>query len=183
MTDAAPSLEELLMGLPSESKHLEGIYHILSRRLTGMIRVAGVPESDVADVLQLVFLDVWHFAKRFEPQRGSAEAWIFKIARHKIIDHQRRMARQNKIQRSIQIVMNESDRFFRDLFRGAELDDVWDRVSSDERQVLILSYYYGFTQKEIARIQQVPIGTVKSRATRGIEKMRRARMPKENHQS
>ncbi len=183
MTGSTPSLEELLMGLPTDSRQLADIYQVLSRRLAGMVRAAGVPDSDVADVLQLVFIDVWRFAGRFEPERGSAEAWIFKIARHKIVDHQRRMARRNKIQQSLQTVASESDGFDPDPFPGSELDDLWDRVSPDERQVLILTYYYGFTQKEIARLQRVPIGTVKSRATRGIEKMRRARTSKEQRES
>ncbi len=176
-------LEELLVSLDDAPDRLEEIYRRLARRLSGMIRVAGTPESDVADVLQLVLLDVWHFAKRFDPKRGTAEAWIFKIARNKVVDHKRRMIRQQKIQLRTEEILYEPTIFERDFSTGSVMDDLWTEVSIEEKQVLVLAYYYGFTQKEIAIIQKAPVGTVKSRASRGLEKMRRAWMAKENPQS
>lgn len=177
------TLEELLVSLDDAPDGLEEIYRLLARRLSGMIRVAGIPESDVADVLQLVFLDVWHFAKRFDLKRGTAEAWIFKIARNKIVDHKRRMIRRQKLQQRTETFLYESARVERDFSNDSVMDDLWTEVSIEEKQVLVLAYYYGFTQKEIAIIQKAPVGTVKSRASRGLEKMRRAWMAKENPQS
>lgn len=171
------------MRLDGDPDSLEDVYNLLARRLSGMMRVAGIPESDVADVLQLVFLDIWHFAKRFDPKRGSAEAWVFKIARNKIVDHKRRLIHQQKIRLSTEEHLHEAPTMQSDFGMDSIMDDLWQEVSVEEKQVLVLAYYYGFNQKEIAILQRSPVGTVKSRASRGIEKMRRAWMAKENLQS
>jgi RNA polymerase sigma factor (sigma-70 family) len=60
---------------------------------------------------------------------------------------------------------------------AGEVRDALGRLPDDERQALALAYYGGYTQREVAAITGVPIGTVKSRMFSGVQRLRRLLMP------
>ncbi len=162
--------EELLRRMPSEPEALEVLYQRWGGRWAGLIRAAGVSTQDVADVLQSILVEVWQHAARFDRRRGSCESWLLQIARFRTIDFLRRQKPQSLAWSEDVVVTMPTD-------NSGDVrpwvDEAMARLSERERRVLQLMYYGGFTQKEIAAMWNVPHGTVKSWASRALEKLRR----------
>ncbi|MCY0865274.1 MAG: sigma-70 family RNA polymerase sigma factor [Sulfobacillus sp.] len=163
-----PNDDELLSRLAHHPDLMEELYVRWGPRWAQLIRATGVPAHDVADVVQHILLDVWRGASRFDPRRGSASGWLWQVARRKAMDYWRQ-------RRPATISWEEFDSPVEDDGGGDHdwLQDALGQLSDRERQVLQLAYYYGFTQKEIAALWGVPLGTVKSLASRAIHKLRR----------
>lgn len=168
MTEYGPSDEAILQRLDHQPELLEVLYRRWARRWTGLVLTAGVAMSDVEDVLQVILVEVWQHARRFDPGRGSAEAWLLQIARFRTIDYLRR---QKPPFRELPVDVADGLTMLPDE-SPAWLGDVLDMLAPKERQAIQLLYHYGFTQKEIARMLQVPHGTVKSWIARGLKKLR-----------
>lgn len=158
--------ETLLAAVPREPDGMAELYARWAPRLGGMMRTAGIPAADIPDVLQGVFVEIWRHAGRFDARRGSAGAWMTQIARHRTIDFLRRHRPADEWQDE-----------------GAPLPDPDDRLvvqaglralDPRERRLVELAYYSGFSQREIAQLWGVPLGTIKTWSRRALQKMRRA---------
>jgi RNA polymerase sigma-70 factor (ECF subfamily) len=165
MPERDSSDESLIKALPHDPELLQEIYRRWGGRLASMMRQAGVPAAEVADVLQVVLTEIWQHAGRFDPTRGSAANWLFQIARRRTIDHLRREARRPHVPAP---KVSGDDHTVERLVVEEALESLGER----ERRVLILAYYYGYTQREIAELWHVPLGTVKSWAHRALLRVR-----------
>ena len=136
--------------------HSDALYHFIRTRLRDPF--------EAADVMQEVFLEVWRAAARFEG-RAAVRTWIFGIARNKAIDRVRRGAR---------LVLAEPDANLPDdapnpeALAGAASDaarvrDCIGRLSDAHRSAIHLAFYRELTYGEIAEIEGVPVGTIKTR--------------------
>jgi RNA polymerase sigma-70 factor, ECF subfamily len=127
------------------------------------------------DVLQEVFLWLWRNANAYQPARGSLAGWITVMARHQAIDSLRRKVRRKE--RELQIPIGLIDGRFRNrtesLADGAKIRSILDRLPVEQREVLDLAYFGGFTHSEIASRTGKPIGTVKSRIRLALQSLRR----------
>lgn len=149
-------------------------YAALAYRL--IVRIVGDRE-DSADVLQETFWSAWESAGTYDPARGSPEAWIITRARSRAIDRVRAMRR-----RSATFVAPLDDAVTGahgkpDERAGQAAEHVWVNkalggLSVDQQSVLRLAYYGGLTQSEIATRLNEPLGTVKTRMRRGLERLR-----------
>jgi RNA polymerase sigma-70 factor, ECF subfamily len=140
------------------------------------MRMLRVP-SDAEDLLQEVFVQVWHQANRYSEERGSPEAWIINIARSRAIDKLRARRRMEK-----SFVLTD------DPARAESTDNVESSAAESEskltmnsalanlpeaqRRVLALAYFEGLSQSEIADRLKEPLGTVKTRMRSGIHRLR-----------
>ena len=72
----------------------EGAMSQLIESAGGLVRCVcekvGLPESDVEDIFQEVFISVWRHAARFDPSKGRASTWIYRIAVNQVSEHLRR---------------------------------------------------------------------------------------------
>jgi RNA polymerase sigma-70 factor (ECF subfamily) len=133
--------------------------------------------SDAEDLLQEVFVQVWHQANRYSEERGSPEAWIINIARSRAIDKLRARRRMEK-----SFVLTD------DPGRAESTENVESSAAESEtkltmnsalanlpeaqRRVLALAYFEGLSQTEIADRLKEPLGTVKTRMRSGIQRLR-----------
>lgn len=161
--------EEIIRRLRHDPEALEILYQRWGARWMGLAKAAGVPMDDVADVLQAILLEVWQHADRFDPQRGSPEAWLLGIARFRTIDFLRRQ-KPPAVEWSDEVATDWVDDNAEDV--RPWIDAAMNQLSERERRVLELIYFGGFTQKEIASLWHVPHGTVKSWASRALSKLR-----------
>ena len=129
--------------------------------------------SDAEDVVQEVFLQAWRQAERFDPARGSPEAWLCTIARTRAIDRlRRRSSRREQPEESAPppagSPRNEEALAVRAAIAG---------LSEDQRRALELAYYEGLTQTEIATRLGEPLGTIKTRIRTAMIRLREALGP------
>jgi len=130
------------------------------------------------DVVQEAFMNLWRGAARYDPARGSVRSWLLGMVRNRSIDMLRSLTAHER--RRISIVGLEDriaadEEIERECIRRAEANRVRSALRTlppDQRQVLWLTYFGGWTQTEIAKHFDMPLGTVKGRARLGLEKLR-----------
>ena len=145
----------------------------LAHRL--ITRIVRDPD-DAADVLQEVFWSAWTAADSYDAGRGTPEAWIITRARSRALDRLRSVRRRSAtfvapVDEAIMATRSGPEHG-----RGQAPDRVavktaLERLAADEREVLELAYYAGLTQTEIATQLGTPLGTVKTRMRRGLERL------------
>jgi RNA polymerase sigma-70 factor (ECF subfamily) len=130
-----------------------------------------VPQSDVEDVLQRVFYELWRVHDRFDPSQ-SLRAWVLAIARKRAIDHLRRRRDVVVDLDSMRDITGDDGREVAERFGWAdEVRTALDLLPDLQREVLELAYFDGYTQSEIAASLGIPLGTVKTRTARGLQRM------------
>jgi RNA polymerase sigma-70 factor (ECF subfamily) len=140
------------------------------------MRVLGDP-GRAEDAVQDAFMNVWNRAATFDPERGSMRAWLLTSVRNRCIDYLRGRGAHEREERDLQqdvaYAASPSDPW-REVALSLERDAVRDAMASlpaEQRQVVELAYFGGYTQTEIAGMTHVPLGTVKGRMRLALEKM------------
>jgi RNA polymerase sigma-70 factor, ECF subfamily len=125
------------------------------------------------EVTQEVFEAIWRSAKAYVAGRGSARAWILAMAHHKSVDAMRRQ-RVRASEPLSEAHPDEADVVALAMGRveGAAVRAALTTLSEAQRAVVVLAYYGGYTQQEIARRLGVPLGTVKTRIRDGLQRLR-----------
>ena len=144
------------------------------------LRLLGSPEA-AEELTQDVFLAAWRKAARFDPSRGRLSTWLMTIAHNLAVD---RLRRETGASRPHLVLMDEVPEVV-----GADEDepmierDVAIRalatLSDAERRLLARAYFGGFTAREIAEADGIPLGTVKTRLRTALIKVRKANVEKE----
>jgi RNA polymerase sigma factor (sigma-70 family) len=154
-----------------DERALEEAYAVYGQSLLAYLRRYVGPD-EAEDVLQRTFLDVWRSASRFRSgERFSA--WLFTIAHRRAVDTLR--ARRHAVVdvESMRDLVGEDGRETVERYAdAAEVRAGLDALPEHEREVLLLAYFGGLSQREIAARLDVPLGTVKARAARGTHRLR-----------
>ena len=124
--------------------------------------------AEAEDVVQEVFVQVWRQAERYDPARGSAEAWLATIARSRALDRLRRRTARREESGEAWPVAGIQPRPEEALAVRKALGS----LSSDQRRALELAYYEGLTQSEIAAHLGQPLGTIKTRIRSAMIRLR-----------
>jgi RNA polymerase sigma-70 factor, ECF subfamily len=140
-------------------------------------RIVGT-RNGAEDVSQEAFLSLWRSGARYDRSRGSVRTWVLGIVHHRAIDFLRRSAVHDKRRASddgIEERFESAERTEVEVARRDEARTVraaLDGLPRDQRQVIELAYFGGFTHTEIADMLKAPIGTIKGRMRLGLSKMR-----------
>jgi RNA polymerase sigma-70 factor, ECF subfamily len=124
------------------------------------------------DVHQQVFLEVWQRGRSYDPGRGGPATWIMTIARSRAIDQLRRRVPEPRDPAASLALMEDPSSGVAELFDRWWLAAVLAELPEPEQRVLRMRFDDGLTQAEIAEALGVPLGTVKSRMARGLERLR-----------
>jgi RNA polymerase sigma-70 factor, ECF subfamily len=172
--------DEDLMGLvaATDPDALAAIYDRHSAAVYSLAyRIVG-RRSAADDVCQEAFLVVWRSAGRYDPALGSVRSWLLTITHHRAIDVIRRATRHEERQvadeRAADLVAADDDTE-RAALRHAEAQDtrrLLAELPGEQRHVIELAFYSGFSHTEIASMLELPLGTVKGRMRLGLEKLR-----------
>jgi len=153
-------------------------YDLTAPMAFGLIRrVLRDPEA-AAEVLQEVFWQVWQDAPRYDPTRGTPEAWLVMRAKTRAIDRLRSIRRRDRTfvapvdesvaQRSPDQAPNPAvvaeDRGL--------IQTALAQLPEPQRRVIELAFFEGLTHSEIATRLGEPLGTVKTRARLGLDRLR-----------
>lgn len=129
------------------------------------------------DVVQEVFLAMWRDPGRYEPARGGLGAYLVTISRHKAIDHLRRLRSSpvcNDSPAVLDLIAAETPSPEHHAVlgeRAARVVAALDALPQTQRDCLVLAYYEGYSQTEIAAKRGVPLGTVKTRCAAGMRRL------------
>jgi RNA polymerase sigma-70 factor (ECF subfamily) len=132
------------------------------------------------DVVQEAFLSLWRSGARYDHTRGSMRSWVLSVVHNRAIDAFRReVVRDNRDVHDDGIAeqMPSAQRTDTEVERRDEAQQVRSALSElpkDQRQVIELAYFGGFTHMQIAEMLRLPPGTVKGRMRLGLTKMRLA---------
>jgi len=132
------------------------------------------------DVVQEAFLSLWRSSARYDRTRGSVRSWVLGVVHNRAIDAFRRevvRSSRDVADEGITERMPSAERTEAEVERRDEARHVRGalvELPPDQRQVIELAYFGGFSHSQIADMLKLPAGTVKGRMRLGLTKMRLA---------
>jgi RNA polymerase sigma-70 factor (ECF subfamily) len=142
------------------------------------VRIVGSPDRAQA-IVQDAFLNLWRDAGRYDPTRGSVRTWLMSMVHQRGIDSVRTLSTRERMQAaaasrarpSTEIDLSSGQA---DIRETQAIQTAVRTLSEDERLIIELAYFDGWTQGEIADMLKLSLDTVKSRARDGLLKLRDA---------
>lgn len=133
------------------------------------------------DVVQEVFLSVWRSIERYDPSKASVRTWLLRIVHRRAVDalrsrtvHLRGLVDGGDEDLTANVASDDPppDEQAAQREQATAVRCAIDELPEDQRAVVELAYYRGFTHAEIAEMLDTPLGTVKGRMRLALEKMR-----------
>jgi RNA polymerase sigma-70 factor (ECF subfamily) len=164
----------------ADGSALGQLYQRFGRPCYSLARRICVDEGLAEDVVQEVFLTLWRDPARYDPSRGGFATWLLTLIHHKAVDAVRR---ESTLRRRMVAAPEAGEDWSPTPVPGAEqvaiarvaagqVRAALHRLPFEQRQVLALAYFGGHTQREIAVLTGVPLGTVKSRMFTAVQRLR-----------
>jgi RNA polymerase sigma factor (sigma-70 family) len=159
---------------------LEALYERYGRSAYSLARRILTEETLAQDVVQEVFLSLWRDARRFDAGRGTVATYLLSMTHHRAVDVVRREENLRRWRTSDEGLDLEADPKVRvedevlTSERRAEVRAALGELPAAQREALLLAYFGGYTQREVAALVGVPLGTVKTRMAAGMRKMKAA---------
>ncbi len=172
--DDARLIERIAAG---DAEALGELYDRYGRVAFGMVyRMLPGPEA-AEEVAQDAFHAVWRQARSYRSDRGSVRTWLLAICRNAAIDWRRtkgkRVEREVAIDAAADLLSDARvDERVVTALRAERIRAVVAELPADQRDVLALAFWGGYSQSEIAARTNTPLGTVKSRVRLGMNKLR-----------
>ena len=159
---------------------LEALYERYGRPAYSLARRILTDETLAQDVVQEVFLSLWRDARRFDAGRGTVATYLLSMTHHRAVDVVRREENLRRWRTSDEGLELEPDPRARvedeveASERRTEVRAALAELPDAQREALLLAYFGGYTQREVAALVGVPLGTVKTRMAAGMRKMKEA---------
>jgi RNA polymerase sigma-70 factor (ECF subfamily) len=149
-----------------------GVAYALAYRILG-------DRTAAEDCIQEAFISIWRSGARFDRTRGSVRSWTLSIVRNRAIDALRSKAGKApkltfdddailEARPAEELTEEEAMRHE----TATEVRGALSQLPDEQSKCIELAYFGGFSQSEIARMLNVPLGTVKGRMRLGLEKIR-----------
>ena len=142
---------------------------------TLILRIVRSP-SDAQDVLQETLLLVWRRAEQYDAALGSPAAWLVGIARHRAIDRWRANGRMSCVcgphDQDGMCSAPGPDAVLAQREHVTIISAALERLPAEQRELIELAFFEGFTHAELAERCGLPLGTVKSRLRAGLTALR-----------
>ncbi len=163
-----------------DASALEELYARYSTAVYSLARYMLRNEASAEDATQDVFLNIWTKSATYKPERGAPRSWLMSVAHNKIIDIIRSRRRHlnmgdQKDYETLDLLPSGN----RATEEQAELNLEGDRIRraletlpDPQRAAIVLAYFEGYSQSEIAAKLGVPLGTVKTRMRLAMQKLR-----------
>ena len=157
--------------MQQDEKSFGYLYDNYSGALFGIINQI-VPDKEVAgDVLQEVFVNIWRKIGSYDPAKGRLFTWMLNVARNAAIDKVRSRGYQES-QRNVSLSQDLQVSQAAPRTDDYGLRKLVNRLKDEQRVLVELSYFQGFTHEEIAKSLNIPLGTVKTRIRGALIQLR-----------
>ncbi|ALC85393.1 MULTISPECIES: RNA polymerase sigma factor [Bacillaceae] len=165
-----------LMRLVKE-KHghaLEELYDRYIKLVYGFVmKFCNGNEDKTKEIIQLVFLRLWTTNSHYDPAQGSFVNWLLTITRNICIDYHRKEKRYTQHYQEeheeIADLANANER----RVNTNEIEMAKNKLPTAQRKLIDLLYWKGYSLSEIAKLEQEPLGTIKSRLHQALKGLRK----------
>jgi len=184
-TAATANRQEVLSSLmlrtaQQDLKAFGMLYSMTSPQLFGLMLGMTNYSSSCEDLLQEVYLTVWRKAQHYQPAKAAVTTWLSTIARNRTLDWLRSQTSQvNKANTEIDedsLVMASGnpgpEQWTAETLDHSALQSCLDRLSTEQRHAILLAYFEGHTQAELANVLHCALGTAKSWVRRGLQSLK-----------
>ncbi|HJR86711.1 MAG TPA: ECF RNA polymerase sigma factor SigK [Acidimicrobiia bacterium] len=175
-----PELEDLMRAVAlGDEASFALLYDRTASVVFGIVRRIVRSQEHAEEVTQEVYLEVWRKARNWDPSRGSVLTWMMLIARARATDRVRseQAARDRQERVAPSWVELPADRVAEEVsiaFEQGEVRNLLGHLTDLQREVIELAYFGGRTYPEVARMLDLPLGTVKTRMRDGLLRLRQA---------
>ena len=155
------------------------LYDRFSAPLYSLIRRMTNDDAEAQDALSEGFIQIWRRAATYDSERSAAFTWAVMLVRNKTIDRLRVRLRVDKVRDlATERISPEDDIDSQSMHaphlreRAKLVRSVVNALPEDQRIPLEMSFFDGLTHDKIAERLETPLGTVKARIRRGLQKLR-----------
>ncbi len=174
------SPEELLAKIAAGcTEAFSKLYDDFSAALLGITLGVLKNRAEAEEALQEIFVSVWKKASSYDPKHGKATTWLITMARNRAVDALRSRQRREKLHESAHCesflnnpVHEPPDSPLIAMERAIQVRQALKSLPEEMRIVLQLAFFHSLTQTEIAETLNEPLGTIKSRIRRAMERVR-----------
>jgi RNA polymerase sigma-70 factor (ECF subfamily) len=179
MPDKADDMKLVERIAAGDAEALGELYDRYGRVAFGVVyRMLPGPEA-AEEVAQDAFHSIWRQARSYRPERGSVRTWLLAICRNAAIDWRRTRGKRSEREVSIEAAADllsdaRVDERVVNAMRAERIRKVVGELPKEQREVLTLAFWGGYSQSEIAMRTDTPLGTVKSRVRLAMNKLRQS---------
>ncbi len=180
--EARPEHEQLIRLLAAvglrDRRAFKELYPITSAQLYAVALRVLDRDSWAQDVLQDAYVRIWNNASSYQAHLASPTTWMTTIVRNVALDILRK--RQREVRQADPLEINEevdsallpADELAQSE-EGRRLSACLDGLKREQRQIIALAYFKGYSHDELSGYTGQPLGTVKTWIRRGLEQLRR----------
>jgi len=155
---------------------VEALYDMYSSSLYGVISRIIIDTATAEDVLQETFVKIWHSFSSYSTEKGRLFTWMVNIARHLAIDKLRSkdFKNQNKnqqLENNVTFIDEQKNTVYKPELLG--IKDLVQTLQPEQKLILELVYFKGYTHVEAADELGIPLGTIKTRLRMAIIQLRK----------
>ncbi len=171
------SEDELVLALRNREKiAVEALYDMYSSSLYGVISRIVIDEATAEDVLQETFVKIWHSFSSYSADKGRLFTWMVNIARNLSIDKLRSKDFKNhnknqELENNVIAIDEQRNTVYNPDLMG--IKDLVQTLKPEQKSILDLVYFKGYTHVEAADELGIPLGTIKTRLRMAIIELRK----------
>ena len=171
------SEDELVLALRNREKiAVEALYDMYSASLFGVISRIITEEAAAEDVLQETFVKIWHSFSGYSAEKGRLFTWMVNIARNLAIDKVRSKDFRNntknqELENNVTFIDKQKNTVYNPDLLG--IKELVETLKPEQKSILDLVYFKGYTHVEVAEELGVPLGTIKTRLRMAIQQLRK----------
>jgi RNA polymerase sigma factor (sigma-70 family) len=171
------SEDELVLALRNREKiAIEALYDMYSSSLYGVISRIITDTATAEDVLQETFVKIWHSFSGYSAEKGRLFTWMVNIARNLAIDKIRSkdFKNQNKnreLENNVAFIDGQKNTVYKPELLG--IKELVATLKPEQKSILDLVYFKGYTHVEAADELGIPLGTIKTRLRMAIQQLRK----------
>lgn len=171
------SEEELVLSLQRREKiAAEALYDMYSASLFGVIVRIVNDEAIAEDILQDTFVKIWHSFSSYSAEKGRLFTWMVNIARNLAIDKIRskdfkNQTKNRELENNVTFIDEQRNTVYKPELLGVK--DLVEQLKPEQKSILDLVYFKGYTHVEAADELGVPLGTIKTRLRTAIIQLRK----------
>ena len=154
----------------------EALYDMYSASLLGVIFKIVTDREIAEDVLQETLVKIWNSIHQYDATKGRLFTWMVNVARNLAIDKLRSKdfrnhSKNQDIENHVNAIDEQRNTTYKPELLGVK--DLVEKLKPEQKKIVELVYFQGYTHVEVSDELEIPLGTVKTRLRMGIMELRK----------